>query len=99
MKVYEACGGVAHLVMIADEVEMANGCHYVLEELEESYEGSRIHAINKAGSMPFKGLNTAWMECRHFPKPHEPRNLRGIIGKSLTSLQCLEVGACSRTIG
>ncbi len=99
MKVYQACGGVAHLAMLADEVEMASACHYEVEELVNSYEGSQVHADSQAGKAPFEAMSKAWVECHRSPKPHAPRNLKGIIGKPQTAQQCLELGACSRIIG
>lgn len=99
MKVYQACGGVAHLAMLADEVEMARTCHYELQELVSTYESSQVHADRVAGKAPFEAMRKAWEQCHRIPKPHAPRNLKGIIDKSQTAEQCLELGACSRIIG
>ena len=99
MKVYQACGGVAYLSMLADEVEMAGTCHYEIQKLVNFYEGSQVHADSQAGKAPFEAMSKAWEECERFPKPHRPRNLKEIIGKPQTAAQCLQLGACSRIIG
>jgi len=100
MKVYEASGLAAYLVLMADEVEMARTCRYQVKHLAGLIEDSLLHADFQAGKNPYEFVRSIWWNCRDFlGQPLQNRNFFDLIGKPPTAEQCLKRGLCTRVIG